>query len=79
MPEYAPGDVFQINEHHGRAAWVGAFVLAENIYDWGFQGFVAAPGDTHDDQRQYYIRLPWKHVDFIGHAAIQPGPSEAPL
>jgi hypothetical protein len=37
---HRPGDVFQINETHGRAGWIGAFVLATEIKSWGIQGFV---------------------------------------
>jgi hypothetical protein len=38
---HKPGDVFQINEKHGRAGWIGAFVLAEDIKSFGIMGFVA--------------------------------------
>ena len=65
------GDVFQINEREGRAGWIGAFVLATDIYLWGIQGFVVCI-KTHDVQEHAYIRLEWKCVDYIGHAALLP-------
>lgn len=71
MAEYRPGDVFQINEQHGRQGWMGAFVLATEIKRWGIQGFVVAI-QTHDKQEQAYIRLPWKEIDYIGHAKLVP-------
>lgn len=75
MEQYKEGDVFQINEKHGRKGWVGAFILATEIKSWGIQGFVAAPIE-HEEQAHYYIRLKWEELDFIGHAALVPGPDE---
>lgn len=65
------GDVFQINEKHGRAGWIGAFVLATEIKSWGIQGFVAHVA-THEEQRRAYIRLKWEQVDYVGHAPLVP-------
>jgi len=65
------GDVFQINEKDGRKGWIGAFVLATRIEGWGIVGFVAHVA-TRDQQHHAYIRLPWDHVDYIGHAPLLP-------
>ena len=65
------GDVFQITEVHGRKGWIGAFVMATEIKPWGIQGFVSHI-ETHDDQRQSYIRLKWEEIEFIGHAPLVP-------
>lgn len=69
--EYFPGDVFQINERHGRAGWVGAFLLATDIKRWGVQGFVVAI-QTHENQERAFIRLKWEEVDYIGKAKLIP-------
>lgn len=75
MPEnkttYEVGDVFQINEVHGRKGWIGAFVMATEIRSWGVVGFVSHV-ETHDTQKQAYIRLEWAEIDFIGHAPLFP-------
>ena len=71
MVEYGPGDVFQINEVHGRPGWIGAFVLAEKIKPWGIQGFVCSV-KSHDEQQRAYIHLTWDHVDYVGHAPLVP-------
>lgn len=65
------GDVFQINEKHGRIGWIGAFVLATEIKSWGIQGFVPNI-ETHDKQTSIYIRLKWEEIDFIGSAKLVP-------
>lgn len=67
--QHREGDVFQINERHGRNGWIGAFVLATEIKSWGIQGFVSHI-ETHDKQGRAYIRLKWDEIDFIGHAAL---------
>lgn len=64
-----PGDVFQINETHGRLGWVGALVLATEIKSWGIQGFVSHV-ETHDQQNRAYIRLKWIEIDYVGHAPL---------
>lgn len=69
------GDVYQINEKHGRAGWVGAFVLATEIKPWGIQGFVHSI-KTHDEQASIWIRLEWDHIDFVGKAALVPSSPE---
>lgn len=66
------GDVFQINEKHGRTGWIGAFVMATEIKTFGIQGFVSHV-ETHDQQNRAYIRLRWDEIDFIGHAPLVPG------
>ncbi len=65
------GDVYQINEKHGRAGWVGAFVLATEIRSWGIQGFVHMI-KTHDAQASAWIRLEWNHIDYVGRAVLIP-------
>ena len=69
--KYKPGDVFQINEKHGRAGWIGAFVMATKVKGWGLQGFVSHV-ESHDKQARAYIRLKWDEVDYIGHAPLIP-------
>lgn len=69
--DYQPGDVFQINERHGRNGWIGALVLATEIRLWGIQGFVAHV-ETHDTQAKAFIRLKWDELDFVGHAPLMP-------
>ncbi len=76
VPGYAVGDVFQINEKHGRMGWVGAFVMATEIKSWGIQGFVSHV-ETHDQQNRAYIRLKWEELDYIGHAPLVPGDETA--
>lgn len=71
MSVFVPGDVFQITEAHGRAGWIGAFVLATEVKAWGIQGFVVDI-KTHDEQARAYIRLAWGDLEYIGHAAIIP-------
>ena len=71
LVEAVPGDVFQINENHGRKGWIGAFVMATEIKLWGIQGFVPHI-ETHDEQRQAFIRLKWEEIDYIGHAKLVP-------
>lgn len=66
------GDVFQITEKHGRAGWIGAFVMATEIKHWGIQGFVSHVVE-HEKQNRAYIRLKWEEIDYIGHAALVPG------
>lgn len=68
---YSAGDVFQINETYGRNGWIGAFVLADEIKDFGIQGYVHVI-DSHDSYSQAFIRLNWDHIDYIGKAAIVP-------
>lgn len=63
------GDVFQINENYSRKGWIGAFVLATEIKQWGIVGFVGWP-EHHDVQARAYIRLEWPDLDFIGHAPL---------
>ena len=66
---YKAGDVFQINEKHDRAGWIGAFVMATKIKGWGIQGFVVHV-KTHDEQARAYIRLKWEELDYIGPASL---------
>ena len=66
---YRVGDVFQINEKHGRQGWIGAFVMATEIKSWGIQGFVSHIV-SHDEQRRAYIRLKYDELDYIGHAQL---------
>lgn len=72
---HEPGDVFQINETHGRLGWIGAFVMATEVKHWGIQGFVSHVA-THDRQDRAYIRLKWEEIDFVGHAPLMLGPNE---
>lgn len=65
------GDVFQINESHGRNGWIGAFVMATEIKHWGIQGFVSHV-ETHDQQAKAFIRLKWEEIEYIGHAVLVP-------
>ena len=69
--DHRPGDVFQINERHGRGGWVGAFVTATEIKSWGIQGFVYVM-KTHDEHAEAYIRLKWDEMDHIGRAVLMP-------
>jgi hypothetical protein len=69
--KYKSGDVFQIIEEHGRNGWIGAFVLATEIKNWGIQGFVHHV-KTHEEMASAYIRLPWKDIEFVGHAILIP-------
>jgi hypothetical protein len=66
-----PGDVFQINEKHGRDGWVGALVMAEEIKSFGIQGFVHVV-KNHNEYGRAYIRLNWEEIDFVGHAPLVP-------
>jgi hypothetical protein len=68
---FKPGDVFQVSEAHGRAGWVGALLIAEDIHPWGVLGFVAHI-KTHEEQARVYIRLKWEELYFIGRAALVP-------
>lgn len=68
---HTPGDVFQINERHGRTGWIGAFVLATAVKSWGIEGCVAHV-KTHDEQQAAYIRLEWSEVDYVGRAPLLP-------
>ena len=68
---FSAGDVFQITPEHGRKGWIGAFVLATEIKKWGIQGFVVHV-ESHDEQRQAFIRLPWSEVNYVGHAPFTP-------
>lgn len=72
MREHKVGDVFQIKPEHGRAGWIGAFVLATEIKSWGIQGFVAHVA-THATQSRAYIRLKWEEIEFVGSAPFVPG------
>lgn len=72
IEKVVPGDVVQINEHHGRIGWIGCFVLVTEVHHWGIQGFVAAPAASHEAQGKYYIRLTWKEIDYVGKAALAP-------
>lgn len=65
------GDVFQINETHGRAGWVGALVVATEIKSWGIQGFVVHV-ETHEKQGWAFIRLKWDELDYVGTAPLIP-------
>jgi hypothetical protein len=78
-PAHQPqvGDVFQINESHGRAGWIGAFVLATEIKSWGIQGFVHVVKE-HEESARAYIRLNWEHIDYIGRAALIPSDEVSP-
>lgn len=75
MDAAEPGDVFQINESHGRHGWIGAFVMATEIKSFGIMGFVSHI-ETHDKQAQAFIRLPWEHIEYVGKATLIPAPSE---
>lgn len=74
--EHVVGDVFQINERHGRQGWVGAFLMATEIKPWGVQGFVSHVV-SHDEQARAYIRLKYEELDFIGHAPLIPADEAA--
>lgn len=64
-----PGDVFQINEKHGRKGWIGAFILCTEVRAWGIVGFVSHV-HAHEEQRRAYIRLKWEEIDFVGTAPL---------
>jgi len=61
---YQPGDVFQITPEHKMAGWVGCYVYATAIKNFGIQGFVAWP-KTHTQQAQAFIRLLWSEIAFV--------------
>lgn len=65
------GSVVQITEAHGRAGWVGAFLMVKEVKRFGVMGFVAHIA-THDEQQRAYVRLPWDHVEYIGEAPLVP-------
>lgn len=65
------GDVFQINEKHERAGWMGCLVVADSVAGWGIRGRIAWPED-HKKQAVTYIRLPWSEIDFVGKAPLVP-------
>lgn len=69
--QYQIGDVFQINERHGRAGWVGAFLMATEIKSWGVMGYVHMI-ETHEEFGRAYIRLKFEELDHIGRAALIP-------
>jgi hypothetical protein len=69
--QFAPGDVFQINEHHGRAGWIGAFVMVTEVKGFGIQGFVSHV-KAHEEQERAYIRLKWEEIDYVGRAPLIP-------
>lgn len=71
IAELQRGDVFQINEAHGRNGWIGALVLASEIKPWGVIGFVAHI-ETHESQSRAFIRLNWNEVDYVGLAPLVP-------
>lgn len=73
--EVEVGSVYQINENHGRQGWIGAFVLVTEVKSWGIQGFVCQI-ETHDVQRQAFIRLKWDEIDLIGRAPLVPKSEE---
>lgn len=64
-------NVYQINENHGRAGWVGLFVLATEEKAWGIQGFVSVIKD-HETQERAYIGLKHEDVDLIGETTFIP-------
>jgi len=70
--KYRIGDVFQINERHGRKGWMGAFVLCTEIKTWGIQGFVHMIKTSEEPPGFAYIRLKWEEIDYIGHAGLVP-------
>jgi len=67
------GEVVQINENIGlyRAGWMGAFLLVEEVYSWGVQGFVHVI-NTHEESSRAYIRLTNEQFDLIGKAVLVP-------
>lgn len=69
--QHQRGDVFQINEKHGRLGWIGALVLATEVKPWGIQGFVSHVV-SHEEQTRAYIRLEWNEIDFVGKAVLVP-------
>ena len=66
---FEPGDVFQINQNHGRNGWIGAFVLSTEITKWGINGFVHLI-KTHNEMACAFIRLEWKEIDYVGPAVL---------
>jgi hypothetical protein len=72
VTQFKAGDVFQIAEAHGRAGWVGALLMAEDIFPWGVMGFIINV-KTHEVQTRTYIRLRWEELYFVGRAALVPG------
>ena len=73
--EFKPGDVFQINEKHGRQGFIGAFLMATEIKSFGVQGFVHDV-TTFDSHSKIFLRVPFEEVDFVGKARLVPGPVE---
>lgn len=69
--KYQPGDVFQVNEKHGRQGWVGAFILATEIKSLGIKGVVACI-ESNDQQNRVHIRLKWEEIDYVGMAPLLP-------
>ena len=69
------GDVVQIVETHGRAGWVGAFVLVTELKGWGIMGYVHVV-ETHDKCGFAYIRLKWDDIEYVGKATLTPGDLE---
>lgn len=67
-----PGDVFQItNVETVSNGWIGAFVMAETVSNWGIQGFVHGI-KNRDISERLYIRLNWNEIELIGHATLVP-------
>lgn len=57
-----PGDVLQISPNAPvNDALHVCFMVAEDIKDWGVQGYVTVPG-----QGLAYVRVPWEHLAWIG-------------
>ena len=68
--DYAPGDIFQINDLHTRQGWIGALVQAVKLRDWGIHGFILVPR-SDDLHGEIHLRLNWNEITFIGHGIDQ--------
>ncbi len=50
--------------------------MVTEVKGFGIQGFVTMI-ESHDEQRQAYIRLPWDQFEYVGKAALTPNPNPA--
>jgi len=71
---YEKGDVFQIvrtTEDGERQGWLGSFVMATEIKDFGIIGFVHHI-ESHEESSAAPTRLEWRNIAYVGKARLIP-------
>ena len=69
--ELEVGDVVQLTPGvENQEVFSGCFLTVEEPFVWGCKGYIQSIGSEGKAGTKVYLRVEWKHMEFVGHAAF---------